>query len=84
MNAFFMAGESPAAVAKVNSMAKRSVDRDLRLKTFKSEALRVLDIKEHAGGGRPPEGNKRKLANLHEAISKYKADLELLSIILHC
>ena len=36
----------------------------------------MLNIKEHDGGGRPPKANKRKWADLHEALSKYKADLE--------
>ena len=68
---------APSAAAEARaSLSKRAFDRDLQLKAFKQEAIGLLGIKLHSGGGRPVLANDRKWTVLHEAMGKYKADLE--------
>ena len=68
---------SPSAAAEARaSLSKRAFDRDLQLKAFKQEAIGLLGIKVHSGGGRPVLANERKWAVLHEAMNTFKADLE--------
>ncbi len=60
----------------VDLRSKRLLDRDLQLTSFRSQAVRVLGIKKHEGGGSPPIANKNKWSVLNVALSKYHADLE--------
>ena len=79
LSAYFSSGASVAGgPGPTNVLSKRVRDRDLQLASFRSEAYRALQIKQHEGGGRPPLANQRKLTVLNDALNVFKADLEEL------
>ena len=81
MKSYFTTGGS-SGTGPVDLRSKRLLDRDLQLassidrRSFRSQAVRVLGIKKHEGGRRPPIANKNKWSVLNAALSKYHADLE--------